>query len=538
MNKFIKFIRKIRRYRTIVNILVKYGFEIFLERIHISIFPFKKKKKIESSFPVRIRKILEELGPTFIKLGQILSTRPDLIPLEYIKELENLQDNVKPENFQLMKEIIENQLNKKLEEIFDEFDEQPIASASLSCVYRAIYKNKKVAVKVQRPYIKQQIFTDIEILYDIANLIERFIKESEIYQPTKIVKEFEKNIKKELNFIIEVKNIEIMKEKMKNFERLFIPDVYKEICTEKILVTEYIDGIKINKVEQWSRFVSKEEVLKNGTDIILKQIFDIGLFHGDPHPGNIFIMKDGRIALIDFGIVGHLDEERKYYIINLLSGIIKGQTNKIIYTLKLMGSLNEKVDIQELKDEIEDMIKLYRDIPVKEIKIGEVFGLFYDIIRQYRIKIPISFSLMSKSIITLEGICNFIEPDFKLTEAIEPFFIEIIEKKVKFSYFLKEFQDIFYRFHYTIKEIPETIETFLETVKNFKKKNYENENIHGDLNRTIKKTSLKISFSIFISSFLLCSTFLFFISDYFIFGITGFFLSAILILIFLLKLRG
>ncbi|MCM8766533.1 MAG: AarF/UbiB family protein [Candidatus Omnitrophica bacterium] len=537
MNKFIKIVRKIRRYRTIVNILVKYGLEIFLERIHISILPFKKKKKLEFSFPVRIRKILEELGPTFIKLGQILSTRPDLIPFEYIKELEKLQDNVKPENFQIMREIIEKELDRKIEDIFDEFDQQPIASASLSCVYKAVYKGKEVAVKVQRPNIKKQIFTDIEILYDIANLIERFIKESEIYQPTKIVKEFEKSIKKEMNFLIEGKNIEIMKEKMKNFEKLFIPEVYREISTDKILVTEYIDGIKINKVEQWSKFVNKEEILKNGADIILKQIFDIGFFHGDPHPGNILIMKNGKIALIDFGLVGHLDEERKYYIVSLLSGIIKGQTDRIIYTLKIMGSLNEKIDIHELKDEIENMIKIYEDIPIKKIKIGEVIGDFFDIIRQYRIKIPISFSLMSKSIITLEGICHFIEPDFKLTEAIEPFFIEIIERKAKFSYFLKELQEIFYRLHYTVKEIPETVETFIETVKNFKKKNYENENIPKDLNNEIKKTGIKISLSIFISSFLICSTFLF-ISNYFIFGITVFFLSVILILIFLLKLGG
>lgn len=537
MSKFIRTIRKIRRIRRIVNVLVKYGFEIFLERIHISIFPLKKKKNLEYSLPIRVRKILEELGPTFIKLGQVLSTRPDLIPFEYIKELENLQDNVKPEKFEVMKETIEKELNKKLEEIFDKFDEQPIASASLSCVYKGVYKGKEVAIKVQRPDIKQQIFTDIEILYDIANLIERFIKESEIYQPTKVIKEFEKSIKKELNFLIELRHIEIMKEKMKNFENLFIPDVYKEISTEKILVSEYIDGIKINKVDQWSKYVNKEDVVKNGTDIILKQIFDVGFFHGDPHPGNIFILKDGRIALIDFGIVGHLDEEKKYYIVNLLSGIIKGQGDRIIYTLKLMGSLNETIDIQELKNDIEDMIELYKDLPVKKIKIGEVIGNFFDLIRQYKVKIPVSFSLMSKSIITLEGICHFIEPDFKLTEAIEPFFIEIVERKVKLSYFLKEFQNIITRLNYTVKEIPDTIETFIDAVKNFKRKNYENENIFQDINKEIKRTSIKISFSILISSFLICSTFLF-ISNYFIFGITGFIISAVLILLFLLKLGG
>jgi len=536
MNKHITVIRKIKRYRRIVNILIKYGFEILVERAHIFKFPFRKKRQIELTFPVRVRKILEELGPTFVKLGQILSTRPDLIPFEYIRELEKLQDEVKPENFDLMKEIIEKETGGKLEEIFDVFDKEPIASGSLSCVYKAVYKGKRVAVKVQRPYIKEQIFTDIQILYDIANLIEKFIKESEIYQPVKIVKEFEKSIKKELNFLIEGKNIEIMKERMKNFEKLYIPEIYKEISTEKLLVTEYIDGIKINRVEDWSKFVSKEEVLKNGADIILKQIFYTGIFHGDPHPGNIFIMRDGKIALIDFGIVGHLDEERKYYIVNLISSILKGNTEKVILTLKLMDSLGDTTDIQELREDIEDLIEVYRDIPIKKIKIGEVLGICFEIMRKNRIKIPVSFTLMGKSIITIEGICHFIDPEFKLTESIEPFFIEITEKKVKFSYFLKEFQNTFNSLHYVIKELPQTIETLMDTVKNSKRKDYRNENTTENLNSTVKKAGIKISFSLIISTFLLSSVFLF-ISGYFLFGISEFVITLIMLLVFFLKMR-
>jgi ubiquinone biosynthesis protein len=537
MNKLILIIRKIKRYRQIVNILIKYGFEIIIERIHIFKFPFRKKKEIELSFPVRIKKILEELGPTFIKLGQILSTRPDLIPYDYIKELEKLQDDTKPEKFEIMKEIIEKEIGKKLEDIFDFFDREPVASASISCVYKAIYKGKEVAVKVQRPNIKKQIYTDIQILYDIAELVERFIKESEIYQPVKIVREFEKSIKKELNFLIEAKNIEIMKERLKNIEKLYIPDVYKEISTEKILVTEFIDGIKINKVDQWSKFVNKEDVLKTGADIILKQIFNAGFFHGDPHPGNIFVMNDGKIAFIDFGIVGHIDVEKKYYILNLLSSILKGNTEKIILNLKLMGSISDKTDIDELKEELEDLIEIYRDMPVKKIKIGELIGSCFEIMRRNRIKIPVSFTLMGKSIITLEGICYFIDPEFKLIETIEPFFIEITEKKVKFSYFLKEINNIIDSFHYVFKELPEALETFMDTVKNSKIKNYGNDMTSENLNLIIKKTGVKISFSLLLSALLISSVFLF-ISQYFLLGTSGFAITLILFLIFLIKLRA
>ncbi len=523
-------LRKFKRYREIINLLIKYGFEIILERLHIFRFPIIKRKKIEHSIPVRIRKILEELGPTFIKLGQILSTRPDLIPIEYIKEFEKLQDEVKEEKFEIMEEIIENEIKDRIENVFEEFNPIPIASASLSCVYKGKYKGNDVAIKVQRPNIKEQILTDIQILYDIAGLIEKFIKESEIYQPLKIVKEFEKSIKKELNFLIEAKNIETMKEKMRD-ERLFIPKVYKELCTEKLLVLEYIDGIKINKIEEWSKYIDREKILRDGIDIILKQIFEIGFFHGDPHPGNIFILRDGRVALIDFGIVGKLDEEKKYYLINLITGIIKGRVDKIIFTLKLMNSIDKNTNIEELRDDIENIIEIYKGLPLKNIKIGEVIESGFEIMRKNKIKIPISFSLMGKSIITLEGICHFISPEFKLTEAIEPIFIEFMEKKLKISYYLKEFQNTFNRFQFLIREIPEFMESFLETVKkgNFKERLKE-EKIQ-ELNLNIRKMGTKISLSLIISTILISSTFLF-VFKYFHFGIAGF-ISTFILLIFL-----
>lgn len=528
-------IRKLKRYQEVINILIKYGFGIIVDRIHILKIP-ARKRKLKQSIPERIRKILEELGPTFIKLGQILSTRPDLIPVEYIKELEKLQDEVKEENFEIMKRVIEGEIGGKIEDVFDEFYEKPIASASLSCVYKAKYKGRDVAVKVQRPNLKQEIFTDIQILYDIANLIERFIKESEIYQPKKIVREFEKSIKKELNFLIEAKNIEIMRGRMGDDERLFIPYVYKDLCTEKLIVMEYIDGIKINQVQEWSKFVEKKEIIKKGTEIILKQIFDIGFFHGDPHPGNIFVLKDGRIALIDFGIVGRLDEEKKFQLINLLKGIINGDTEKIILTLKNMNSIDSSTNIQDLKEDIEDMVEVYRDVPIKRIKIGEILEESFEIMRKNRVKIPLSFSLIGKSIITLEGICHFIDPEFKFIDIIEPFFLEFREKKLRVSYFTKEIQKTIEKFTFLFKEIPDNIDIFIDTLKKINKKyDVEEERIRA-LNNSIRKIGIKISLSLLISSILIASVFLF-LSNYLYIGIFGFSLSLFLTIIFLIFLK-
>ncbi|MCM8771796.1 MAG: AarF/ABC1/UbiB kinase family protein [Candidatus Omnitrophica bacterium] len=529
-------IRKFRRYRELINILIKYGFGIIIEKLHLLKIPFRKKKKIEYSIPVRIKKILEELGPTYIKMGQILSTRPDLVPLEYIKELEKLQDEVKEEDFEVMKKTIENEIGNKIENIFEEFEPVPIASASLSCVYKAKYKGEYVAVKVQRPNIKEQIYTDIQILYDIAELIEKFIEGSELYQPLKIVQEFEKSIKKELNFLIECKNIEAMREKIKD-ERLLIPYVYKELCTEKLLILEYIDGIKISKVDEWSKYVDKMKVLKNGIDIILKQIFEVGFFHGDPHPGNIFILKDGRIALIDFGIVGKLDDEKKYYLLNLITGIIKGRSDKIISTLKAMGSIDRKTDIEELKNEIEDVIDTYKNVPLKNIKIGEIIETGFDVMRKHKVKIPVSFSLIGKSMITLEGICHFIAPEFRLIDSIEPIFLEFLEKKIKFNYYLKEVWESFDRFQHLIKEIPESFENFLNTIKEKNERKEIIEEKIEELTGAIRKTGIKLSISLIIFAVLLSSIILF-LSNYFYSGITGFIITFILLgILFLLILR-
>ena len=253
---------KFRRYREIGSIVVKYGFGIFLEKAHLLKFlklPLRKRKIVDS-VPVRLRLMLEELGPTFIKMGQILSTRPDLVPLPFIKELEKLQDEVKPIEGEEVKKVIQQTFGKNIEDLFLYFEEKPIASASISQVHKARLKNgKEVAVKVRKPGIERVISTDIQILYDIAGLIEKFIKEARIYQPLRIIEEFEKSIRKELNFRIEERNMERFRKNFADDENVYIPEVFKEFTTENILVCEYVEGIKINKIDK----LEKMEIDRN-----------------------------------------------------------------------------------------------------------------------------------------------------------------------------------------------------------------------------------------------------------------------------------
>ncbi|MCD6408672.1 2-polyprenylphenol 6-hydroxylase [bacterium] len=529
---------KLTRYRQIGNVIVKYGFGIILEKTHlikILKIPFRKKKKEDFSPPVRVRKMLEELGPTFIKLGQILSTRPDLIPIPYLKELEKLQDMTNPSPFEEIKKVVEGKTGKKIEELFDEFEEVPFASASISQVHRAKIEGKTVAVKIQKPGVEKEIFLDLQILYDIAELIERFIKEAEIYQPVRIVEEFEKSIKKELNFLIEARNIERFRNNFRDEKDVFIPHIYHEFTNEKMLTLEFVDGIKISRIEEVEKAgFDRKEIAEKISNIVLKQVFIDGFFHADPHPGNIFVLKDGRICLLDFGIIGRLNEERKLQLIYLFNGLIKGDSERIIRTLKEMNAIEEdEVNIEDLEREIDDMLDRYRDLPLKEINLNEILGESFEIMRKFKIKIPADLSLLSKVLLTLEGVMLNLNPEFKIITSLKPYVIEFIEKRARFFSFnelIKNFQE----FYYMAKQIPSSVESFLKLIKKgYVNVAFEHKGLQN-LTSTMDKSSNRISFSLIISAILISSSLIMVsgkgphLMGLPAFGIIGFLVSGIL----------
>jgi len=458
--------KKLIRYRQIANIIVKFGFGYFVEKAHLKIIhlPFRKRKA-EIPAPVRLRKMLEELGPTFVKMGQILSTRPDLIPIEYLVEFEKLQDSTEPVEYEEIKDVFENNLKCKIEDVFDYFEKKPIASASVSQVHIASYKGEKVAVKIQKPGIKDKIYLDIRILYDIAELIERFIKDAKIYKPVKIVEEFEKAIRKEIDFSYEGRNIERFRKNFSSFEGIIFPEVYKELTGNKVLTLKYINGVKITEIDKIEG-IDRKQIAKKGTEIILKQIFQDGFFHADPHPGNILITKDGRICLLDFGIVGKLREEEKVEIIGLLTGVIKGDSEKILRTFETMGSLeNEEIDKRKLKREIDDYLEKYRDVSIREIDLKVLFDEIFSLMRKYGISIPTNFSLLARTVLTLEGVASIIYPEYNLFEYLQPYIVDFMEKKERAKWVLKDTFKSISDIYYILKELPETVESSLKTIR-------------------------------------------------------------------------
>jgi len=527
--------KKLVRYREIANIIVKYGFGYFVEKAHLKIirFPFRKKKT-EIPAPVRLRKMLEELGPTFIKMGQILSTRPDLVPIEYLIEFEKLQDSAEPVEYEKIRGVFEDNLKCKIEDVFDYFEKEPIASASVSQVHIAFYKGEKVAVKIQKPDIEDKIYLDIGILYDIAELIERFIKDAKIYKPVKIVEEFEKAIRKEIDFSYEGRNIERFRKNFSSFEDIVIPEVYKELTGNKVLTLKYIDGVKITEIDKIEG-IDRKEFVRKGTEIILKQIFYDGFFHADPHPGNILITKDGKICLLDFGIVGRLREEEKIEIIGLLTGIIKNDSDKILRILEIMGSLeNEEVDRKKLKREIDEYLEKYRDISIKEINLNVLFDEIFSLMRKYSISIPASFSLLARTVLTLEGVASIIYPEYNLFEYLRPYIVDFMEKKERTKWILKDTFRSISDIYYILKELPETVEASLKTIrKGYINVAFEHKGL-ANLTSTLDKASNRISFSLIISSILISSSLIMVagkgpkIWGHPAFGIIGFIASGIL----------
>jgi len=332
-----------RRYRQIVEVLVKYGFGEILGRMNLSARLrigrrklFEKTSDLASkSYAERIRLALEELGPTFIKLGQVLSTRPFLIPVELVIELAKLQDEVAPFEFDRAKKIIETEYERPLDEVFQTFETKPVASASLSQVHIAILKDgRKVAVKVQRPNVRQIMNVDMEILRELAVLAEKYIPEVERFEPISQIDELAKVSRRECDFMFEARNMEIFGINFRENDTVVIPAVHWEYTTSKVLVCEYIDGMKVSAIDQLKQAgLDLEVVSRNGLRIVMQMIFEDKFFHADPHPGNIFVKDDGRIVLLDFGMVGQVSESIVDFVTNLLYAASSWDARKIIRAL-------------------------------------------------------------------------------------------------------------------------------------------------------------------------------------------------------------
>jgi len=538
--------KNLKRAKEILIVLSKYGLGYFfdlpaVERyLNLSKKFLGKKGKKETArkltLPQRVRLAFEELGPTFIKLGQILSVRPDLIPPEFTEEFSKLQDNVPMFNYIEVERQIKKEFNKPINDLFVEFDKQPIAAASLSQVHKAkLSTGEIVAVKIQRPDIGQKIKADITILLDLAKFAEKRLINGHLYQPVEIVKEFSQTIKKELDFVNEARNIDKFRNNFKQDETIRIPDVHWDLTTSKILVMEFIDGVKIsNVIKSKSSQFNKKIIAARGADMILKQIFEDGFFHGDPHPGNIFIIKENEIALLDFGMVGRIDNELMSKMADLLIAVIKNSADGIIRALIKMDIVDPDMDIKSLKAEINGFISKYYNAPLQEWEIGGIIEEILEIMIHHQIKIPSDFALLTKALVTIEGIGRELDPDFDMVAHTKPFAKKLLSKKYSLVNLWEKGSE-------TAKELFDFLQIFPKEfsllIKNLRAGELNVNFRHKGLEKLISeidRSSNRLSFSMIIAALIIGSSFIMqldkgpFIFNYPVLGIVGYLLASFL----------
>ena len=461
----IKDIRDINRLREILAVLFEEGFGYWISRTALAAHvPFYKRffAKLKSSeevtLPIRVRMAMERLGPTFIKLGQILSLRPDFVPKEYIKEFEKMQDRVPEFTYEEAKQIVETELGKSLHFVFKSFDKKPIASASLSQVHKAALKNGKiVAVKIQRPNIRAVIEKDIRLMLHIASILEEHFPEAKKIHTTRIVEEFARWTEQELDFRNEAKNAIRFRQNFLNNNHIVIPQLYNEYTTSKLLVLEFLDGTELNQIGTLESVKNKEDIPKivtYGFEAILTQVFVHGFFHADPHPGNIFILKNGKIGLVDFGIVGHFNENLKNKSIALFTGIIEGDSDRIIKTFLEMGMNIEQINYDAFKDDLEQILAEMKDTSVSDVKISYILDDILNLALKHQVRMPVDFVLFGKTIATLEGVALKYDPNFKIIESSKPLIKKLARKKFSVREHTMNIYRTYASFKESIKNIP------------------------------------------------------------------------------------
>lgn len=433
--------RNLARYRQILAILFKYGFGDLIDLLKIEQYIevglqliSKNRRDVSEklSRAKRIRMAIEELGPTYIKLGQILSSRPDFIPDDFRRELSKLQDRVPPFAFSDVNKIVETEIGGSLEARFDFFDEQPFASASIGQVHRAgLPDGEVVAVKVQRPGIKRIIEVDLEIMLHLATLMERNIKEIALYKPVKIVEEFARTLEREIDYKIEATSMERFARDFLDDPTVYIPKVFRDTTTERVLTMELVDGIKVSEIEKLEAVgLDRKKITASGADFYLKQVFNYGFFHADPHPGNIFVLPDNVICLLDFGMTGSVDRQTREEFVDLIDSVIHQHESRATQVLLKLTYWDDEPDIRMLEKDVADFMGQHLYKPLKDIEIGKLLNRLLELSSRHRLMIPPDLFLMMKTLTVIEGVALMLDPDFDMIAKSEPFI-----KRVKLAKF-------------------------------------------------------------------------------------------------------
>ncbi|MBF0197498.1 MAG: AarF/ABC1/UbiB kinase family protein [Planctomycetes bacterium] len=468
--------RHINRYREILGLLIKHGLGDVLDMLkvepHIVAGIKVLRKDYESSEerltrPERTRLAFEELGTTFIKFAQVISSHKDLLPEEYGREFEKLQDNVPPEDFDQLREIIYEEVGAYPEDVFKFFHKEPLAAASIGQVHRAKLKSgEEVVVKVQRPHIQSKIEIDLEILHYLAQLAERHIEDMKLLQPVKIIEELSRALEKELDFRIEASHNELFRKKTKDDQSIYAPRLYRELSTQRMMTTEFIDGVKpVDVALLKEKGYDVEVIAENMASSLMKQVFEYGFFHADPHPGNLFILDDNVICYIDFGQLGRISQRECDALVDMARHTVNRKEKKLVDVLMQLVSFEIQPDRENLERDICEFLDHYLGLTLKELDLTHIFKSLTKILTQHGLLIKPHFFLMFKTFGMIEGLCRQLNPNINLADHAHPYLTKIYLRRFDPRRLSENMIESGMNFANLLHEIPQELNSLLRFIK-------------------------------------------------------------------------
>ncbi len=428
----LRVLRNLGRGREIAAVLLNHGFGDVAGRLGVRRWLFwRHYESPPLTVAVRLRLAAEALGPTFIKFGQVVSTRPDLVPADVTHELSKLRENVPPFRPEEATAEIERSLGRPVSQLFASFDPVPIAAGSLGQVHKATFSNgTPLAVKVRRPGIVAEVERDISLMFDLASLVERRVPETRIFDPVGLVRHFTRTIRRELNYLREARTMDEFSRLFREERGLVVPAVFLEHCSESVLVMEYVEGLPVDDADAIDAAgVYRSDVATTGARVFMKMAFDLGLFHGDPHPGNVRVLQNGAICLYDFGMIGLLDDKMRERLITLFASVAHKDANAACRVLKELGEPFGYVDDALLMADVRDFIGAYYGVPLEKVQVGRLLHDFLSILSSHRIRCPGDLMLLVRAVVALEGTGRQLDPHFNLAEHLAPFIEAMVRRR-------------------------------------------------------------------------------------------------------------
>ena len=467
-------VKDLGRLQTIVGVLAKHGFGEVVTRTGLGSL-LGTVRRTESAPRLktgeRIRHVLQDLGPSFIKLGQVASTRPDVVPADILCELAKLQDEVPPAPFEELRPLIEAELGAPLETLFTEFDEVPLASASIGQVHKAQLRTDEgpvpVVVKVQRPGVKEVIELDLDLLYWLAHAIERSIPEARLYQPVKMVREFDRAVSAELDFGLEADHAERFARNFQGKRNVKFPAVHRDASSRRVLTLEFLAGRKVDQACLEGGY-DGERISKIAVDAIIQMVFEDGFFHADPHPGNLFVLGDPDapvLGFLDLGLVGHLTPTLRDRTIDLMVAAVREDFRGIADARWAIGRPTKKVDRQAFEAEVTVLAQKYLGKSLGEIEVGMLLRDLVDGSRRYGIEVPEGFLMMGKALMTIEGIGKAIHPDLDVFTEVRPYFLRLVQLRYSPEKITQDVLRGVMRLSHAAGEMPLQLQEILEDLR-------------------------------------------------------------------------